>query len=163
MLREKIKEINVSSCNKWKVSSKMPLIKILTLSAYAPLWKMARNNVNNSSTNKDVYQFQVACLSCINLKQKQSLKEKIDNCLSTKSDGKQQHIIVKILNTTVTMPLLWSCSMITGCQSFSRIWVLLSFDLLKTMCVLIICVFKEKQSCCYHTEDFKILYLISSQ
>ena len=33
----------------------------------------------------------------------------------------------------------------------------------KYVCVFIICVFKEEQSCFYYTEDLKILHLIISQ
>ena len=51
-LGEKIKENNVSSSNKWKVSDTMPLCNILSLSARASLWKMERKKVNNLSTKK---------------------------------------------------------------------------------------------------------------
>ena len=54
MLREKIKESTVSSSNKWEVSNTMPLVHILSSSARAPLWKMARNKVNNLSTKEDI-------------------------------------------------------------------------------------------------------------
>ena len=73
---------------KWQVSNTMDLVKIISLSASAPLWKMAFRKVRNFSTLKQVYQFQVACVSYIYLKQKKSLKEKIDNFLYTKFDGK---------------------------------------------------------------------------
>ena len=62
MSREKIKETYVSSFNKWKVSNKIPLYHILSLSARVPLWKMARKKVNNLSTKKEVYQYQSACV-----------------------------------------------------------------------------------------------------
>ena len=39
---------------------------------------------------------------------------------------------------------------------------IVSITSLENVCVLIICVFKEKQSCHYYTEDFKILHLMSS-
>ena len=45
---------------------------------------MALNKVNNLSTNKEVHQFQVACVSYIYLKNNKEFKEKIDKRLSTK-------------------------------------------------------------------------------
>ena len=48
----------------------MPLVHVLSLSAHAPLWKMECKKANDLSTNKEVYQFQVACVSYPNLKQK---------------------------------------------------------------------------------------------
>ena len=77
ILREKIKETNVSSSNKWQVSNTMPLVHILSLSAHAPLWKMARKKSKKFSTNREVYQFQVACVSYLNLKKNKAFKEKI--------------------------------------------------------------------------------------
>ena len=68
MLREKIKETNVLSSNEWQVSNTIPLVHILSLSACVPFWKMTRKKVNNLLTNKEVYQFQVACVSYINFK-----------------------------------------------------------------------------------------------
>ena len=70
MLREKIKETNVPSYNKWQVSNKIPVCHILSLSACAPLWKMAHKKVNNLSTKKGFYQFQVACVLYLKLRQK---------------------------------------------------------------------------------------------
>ena len=93
MLREKIKETNVSSSNKWKFSNTMPLCHIFSLSACSPLWKMSRKKVNNLSTKKEVYQFQVVCVSYRNLK-KQGIQVKIDKCLSQQSGvRKSQHMI----------------------------------------------------------------------
>ena len=62
----------------------MPLYHILRLNAYAPLWKMARNKVNDLFTKKEVYQFKVVCVSFINLKQNKAFKKKIDKSLSQK-------------------------------------------------------------------------------
>ena len=46
-LGEKIKETIVSSYNEWQVSSTILLCHNLSLSACAPLWKMAYKKVNN--------------------------------------------------------------------------------------------------------------------
>ena len=62
MLREKIKETNVSSSNKCQVYNTMPLCHILNLSARETLWKMAPRKVNDLSTKKIVYHFQVVCV-----------------------------------------------------------------------------------------------------
>ena len=62
ILIEKTKETKVSSSNKWKVSNTMPLCNILSLMDHAPLWQMTHKKVNNLSTNKEVYQFKVACV-----------------------------------------------------------------------------------------------------
>ena len=53
----------------------IPICQILNLSARAPPWKMARKKVNNLSTKKEVYQFQVACVSYLNLRQKKAFKD----------------------------------------------------------------------------------------
>ena len=66
----------------------MPLLHILSLSARVSLWKMSHKKVKNFSTNKEVYQFQVACVSNLNLKQNKVFKEKVDKCLSNQFDGK---------------------------------------------------------------------------
>ena len=55
MLRDKVKEKNVSSSNEWQVYNTMHLCHILSLSARAPLWKMAHKKMNNLSTKKEVY------------------------------------------------------------------------------------------------------------
>ena len=60
MLRKKIKEINVSSSNKWQVSITMPLSQIVSVSTREPLWKMSHEKVNNLFTKKEAYQFQVS-------------------------------------------------------------------------------------------------------
>ena len=66
--RENIQGTIVASHNKYQFSNTMPLCQIICLSARAPLWKIARKKVNNSSTDKEAYQFQVACVSYLNLK-----------------------------------------------------------------------------------------------
>ena len=65
-----------------------PLCHIFNLSACESLWKIARKKVNNLSANKEFYQFQVACVSYLILKQSKAFKERIDRCLSTQFDGK---------------------------------------------------------------------------
>ena len=57
---------------------KTPIYHIISLIYRAPLWKMTLNKVNNFSTEKEVYKFQVACVSYLNLKQNKALKKKID-------------------------------------------------------------------------------------
>ena len=84
----------------------MPLIHIISLSACAPLWKMARKKVNNLSTNKEFYQFQVAYVSYLYLKQNKSLKDQIDKFLYTKFYGKTSAHTMKKLNMKVPVPLL---------------------------------------------------------
>ena len=44
------------------------------------------------STKKEVYQFQVACISYLNLRQNKEFKEKIDKCLSQQFDKKSQQV-----------------------------------------------------------------------
>ena len=66
----------------------MPLYHILSLSACAPLWKMSRKKVNNLSTKKEVYQFQVACVSYMSLRKNKEFKEQIGKCLSQQFDVK---------------------------------------------------------------------------
>ena len=46
----------------------MTIIHILSIIARAPLWKMIYKKLNYLSTNKEVYQFKVACASYPNLK-----------------------------------------------------------------------------------------------
>ena len=142
MLREKIKETNMSSSNKWKVSNPTHPVQIISLSIRAPLWKNSHNKVDNLLTNKEVYQFQDACVSYLNIKQNKVFMEQIDKCLSTQFYWKTSAHMRKHLNRTVPVTLIWSCSTRTGSHSFSRCWVLLSIVSLKDMCVLIICVFK---------------------
>ena len=50
------------------VSNTTTLIHILSLSDHVPIWKMAKKKVNKFSTNMEVYQSQVACVSYPNLK-----------------------------------------------------------------------------------------------
>ena len=57
MLREKVKETNMSSSNKWHVSNKMPIVHIRSLTVHAPLCKITSKKVNNLSMNKEVCQF----------------------------------------------------------------------------------------------------------
>ena len=47
ILRENIKQTNLSLSNKWKVYNTMPLIHIIILSASAPLCKMEYKKVEN--------------------------------------------------------------------------------------------------------------------
>ena len=97
MLREKIKETNVSSSKIWQVSNTMPLCKVLSLSACARLCKMARKKVDNFPTKKELYQFQIECVSYLNLKQSKELKEKFYKCLFQKFDFRTSHHMRKIL------------------------------------------------------------------
>ena len=60
---------------------KTPIYHIISLIYRAPLWKMTLNKVNNFSTEKEVYKFQVACVSYLNLKQNKAFKDKIIKCL----------------------------------------------------------------------------------
>ena len=101
----------MSSSNKWQVSNTMNIIQIICLSAHALLWEIARKKVNKFSTKKEFYQFQVACVSYLNLKQNKALKEKIDKCLSNQFDVKTSAHTRKKLNTTVPVPLIGLCSM----------------------------------------------------
>ena len=82
MLGKKIEETNVSSSYKCQVSSTMPLCHIFNLSGHAYLWKMAHKKVNNLSTKKEYYQFQVPYLSYLNLKQNKEFKEQAQILLS---------------------------------------------------------------------------------
>ena len=75
MLGQKMTETNISSSNKWQVYNIIPLCRILSLSARAPLWKIARKKVNIFSMRKEDYQFRVACVSYLNLKQNKAFKE----------------------------------------------------------------------------------------
>ena len=68
MLRDKNQETNLTSSNKCQVSNTVPLYQIFNLSACANLWQMERKKVNNLSTEKEDYQFQVACVSYLNFK-----------------------------------------------------------------------------------------------
>ena len=68
MLRDKNQEANLTSSNKCQISNTVPLYHILNLSACENLWQMARKKVNNLSTKKEDNQFQVACVSYLNLK-----------------------------------------------------------------------------------------------
>ena len=88
MLREKIKETNVSSSSKWQVSNKMNLVHIISLSYRATLWQKEHNKVKNASTNKEVYQFQVSYVLYLKLKQNKAFIEKIYKCLYHKFDEK---------------------------------------------------------------------------
>ena len=74
MSRDKIKKTNVSLSNKWQVSNTSPLFHILSLSTRANIWKMALKKVKNLSRNKEVYQFQVVCVSYLKLHPKQGIK-----------------------------------------------------------------------------------------
>ena len=99
MLREKIKETNVSSSNKWKVSNIIPLFHIISLSDSSPLSKMSCKKVNNISMKKEVYKFKFICVSYINLIQNKALKEQIDKCMYQKIDGKiSEHMRKTIKN-----------------------------------------------------------------
>ena len=55
------------------VSNTTTLHHILSLSDHVPIWKMAKKKVNKFSTNMEVYQSQVACVSYPNLKQNKAL------------------------------------------------------------------------------------------
>ena len=87
---------------------------------------MAQKKVNTLSMKKEVYQFQVACVLYLNLRQNTALKEKIDNCLNEKFDEKLHQVLGKQLNKTVLLSLLLSCYRIIRKHSFSRCSVLLS-------------------------------------
>ena len=65
-----------------KVSNTIPLCWIINLSDCALLCKMSRKKVNNLSTKKEDYQFQVWCVSYLNFLKK-AFKEKVDNFLSS--------------------------------------------------------------------------------
>ena len=58
--------------------------------------------MKNFSTDKEVYQFQVACVSYIYLKQNKAFKEQIDKCLSTKFDIKTSARMIKRLKHDCT-------------------------------------------------------------
>ena len=145
MLREKIKETNVSSSNKWRVYNTMPIINIIILSARATLWKMARNKVIQFSTNKQVYQFQVACVSYLNLKQNKTLKEKNDTFSSTQFDSKKsahmrktfKHVSARAIDMIMFYKNMKSL--------IFKVLVYFAYCFInKYMCLLIISVFKEK-------------------
>ena len=54
------------------------------------------------STKKEVYQFQVACISYLNLRQNKEFKEKIDKCLSQQFDKKKSASMRKTLEQDST-------------------------------------------------------------
>ena len=58
---------------------------------------MAHKKAKNLSTNKEVYQFQVACVLYINLEQNKAFKEKIDKFLFTQFCGKTSEHMSKTL------------------------------------------------------------------
>ena len=151
------------SSKQWQVYNTTPLVQILSLSAREPPWKMAFKKVNNLATNMEVYQFQVECVSYLNLKKTRHSRIKLISVCLLNFMVKHNHTRGKQLNTTVPVPLIGLCSMRTGSNSFSRCWVLLSIASLKNMCVLIICVFKDNQSCRYYPEYLMILNFIRFQ
>ena len=69
ILREQIKDTNVSSSNKCQMFRIMSLCIIHSLSARVILCKMAIKKVKKLCTNKEGYQFQVSHLSYLNLEQ----------------------------------------------------------------------------------------------
>ena len=60
----------------------MPICYIISLSYHATLCQMACKKVNDLSKEKEEYQFEVACVSYLNLKQNKAFKEDVDKCLS---------------------------------------------------------------------------------
>ena len=52
------------------------LCKNIIINARASLWKNSHNEVNYMSTKKEDYQFQVRCMSHLNLKQNKAFNEK---------------------------------------------------------------------------------------
>ena len=73
----------------------MSLCHILSLCARAPIWKMVRKKVNIFSMKKEYYQFQVACLSYMNLKNNKAFKEQVDKCLPNQFDVTTSKHIMK--------------------------------------------------------------------
>ena len=69
----------------------------------------------------------------------------------------------KTLKQYNTHFFLLSCSAITGSHSFSRCWVLLFISYYTNMLVLNIWVFKDRENYLPHTENLKVLRLMSSQ
>ena len=78
--------------NIWQVYNTNTICCILSLSDRAPLWKMARKKVRNISMKNEVYQFQVACVSYMSLRQNNAFKYQIDNCMSHQSDENNHQV-----------------------------------------------------------------------
>ena len=163
MLRKKIEETNVSSSNEYKVSNTMHLYQIISLSARAPLREMAHKNVNIFSTEKEMYQSQVACVSYLNFKKTRHPRRKLIIVCTINLMLELHNKLRKHRNKTIPVSLLVSCSTIIGSHSFSRGWVLFYINSLKNMCVLIILFFKDDQKFLHNTEDLNIPHLMSSQ
>ena len=69
-----------------QVFNTMPLVHILILSSLASLCKMVRRKVNNLFVKKNIYQFQVECVSYLKLRQNNALKEQLDRFLPHQFD-----------------------------------------------------------------------------
>ena len=111
---------------------------------------------------KEVYLFQVACVSYLNLKQNKAFREKIDKCLSHQFDEKMTASMRKILkhNSTRSISLI-----IFYEKKKSLIFKVLGvtvYCFIDKYVFFIICVFGEKQSFCHYIEDYKVLTLMSS-
>ena len=76
MSSEETQATNVSQNNKRKFLNSTLLCKIIIINARASLWKISHNKVNYMSTKKEDYQFQVRCMSYLNLKKNKAFKEK---------------------------------------------------------------------------------------
>ena len=78
--------------NRWQDFNRIPICYILSLIDHTPLWKIEQNKVNNSSTKKEVYQFQVACVSYQNLRKNKAFKDQIDAFFPNNFMLKRQNI-----------------------------------------------------------------------
>ena len=78
MIRENKKSRKVSHNEKWSLCNTITFFHILNMSAHAPLWHMSRRKVNDVSSKKEKYQFQVGCMSYPTLKQKRPFKEQAE-------------------------------------------------------------------------------------
>ena len=112
--------------------------------------QMACKNANNLSTKNQDYQFQVACVSYLNLKKTRNSGRKLINVCLLNLMLQRHNKWGKHWNKTITVSLILSCSTRTGSHSFSMCWLLLSIASLINKCVLINWVFKENKNWRHH-------------
>ena len=98
------------------------------------------------------------------LKKKKSFKDKIDKCMSHQFDEKMSVSMKKKIkqdNTyDITIIVFYNNS---RSLIFKVLGGVVNLFVEKYVCVLIICVFKEKENFQHHTEYLRIIYLMSSQ
>ena len=84
VLRKKYQSTNVSPNDKLKFCNSFPLCCIINRRNHAPLWNIPNKKVKKNSTKKEDYEFQVGCVSYLNLEQNKAFKDKFDKCLYSK-------------------------------------------------------------------------------